>query len=1163
MSDKGSQGPGFIHLRVRSAYSLLAGALPIQRLAALAVSDDMPALGIADCGNLFGALEFSVKMTGEGIQPIIGCTLAIESEEADWGAADNSGAGHSSVNGKAGFHQNLPEIVLIASNGAGYQNLMWLSSESYLGSEEVTQPRITSQQLEDHQEGLIVLTGGPDGLVDMALRTGDRELARARLKSLNEVFGDRLYVELQRHGLDFERNTEAELIVLAYEMGIALVATNDCHFPGDADFEAHDALMCISGGHLVSNANRPRLTPEHRFKTRSEMIALFADLPEATANSVEIAKRCNIWPKPADPMLPRFGEGAESGEYSEAAELRQQALAGLEARLEIHPLAEGYSREDYFERLEFEIGVIENMHYSGYFLIVADFIKWAKEQDIPVGPGRGSGAGSVVAWALTITDLDPLRFDLLFERFLNPERVSMPDFDIDFCQDRRDEVIAYVRDRYGADQVAQIITFGTLQSRIVLRDVGRVLDMRYGEIDALCKMVPSNPANPVSLAEAIQGEARLQEARDNDPGVAKLMDISLRLEGLYRHASTHAAGLVIGDRPLREIVPLYRDPRSPMPVTQYSMKWVEAAGLVKFDFLGLKTLTVIDKVVKLLAKRGVQVDIENLALDDKESYEMLARGETVGVFQLESAGMRDLAKQTLPSVFEDIIALIALYRPGPMQNIPKYKACKLGLEKPEFLHETIVPVTADTYGVIIYQEQVMQIAQVFAGYTLGDADLLRRAMGKKIKAEMRAQRSRFVDGAVARGVHKDRAEYVFELVDRFAGYGFNKSHSACYALVAYQTAYLKAHYPVEFLAASMTLDLNNTDKLNDFRQEAERLEIDVLLPNVNASEVEFRPENGSIRYSLAAVKNVGKAAVEHIAETREGGGTFTSLADFASRINPRLINRRAFENMAAAGAFDDLEPNRAALVQGADLVLGVASRSSENRSLGQEDMFAGRGAAEKIDLPPYELMLPAEQLNQEFDALGLFLSGHPLNDYLPSLELRGVRTWQDFSEAMERGESSARMAGMVVYRKERRTPKGEKYAFVGFSDTSGQFELGVFSEVLQSSRELLEPGNLLLLSVSVSERDGEKRLTMARVTSLKDGREAKLKSVRLYVDESIDLDSLARRLPESGSGEISLVLLTGDKQLEAEICMPGKYLLTPETAGALKALPGVSEVKSG
>jgi DNA polymerase-3 subunit alpha len=871
--------------------------------------------------------------------------------------------------------------------------------------------------------------------------------------------------------------------------------------------------------------------------------------------------RCSYRPRPRDPILPKFTTaGAE--QLDEAAELERQAREGLEGILDTVGPTEGFERKDYFDRLDYELGIINRMDFPGYFLIVADFIKWSKAQGIPVGPGRGSGAGSVVAWALTITDLDPLRFNLVFERFLNPERISMPDFDIDFCQERRDEVIAYVQDKYGHDQVAQIITFGKLQARAVCRDVGRVLQMPYGHVDRLCKMIPNNPANPVTLTQAIDGEPRLQEERDKDPTVANMLEIGRKLEGLYRHASTHAAGLVIGDRRLDELVPLYRDPRSPMPVTQFSMAQVEKAGLVKFDFLGLKTLTVLDKAARLVANRGIEVECSNLPLDDVATYAMLQRAETVGVFQLESSGMRDLIRKSQPSNIEDIIALVALYRPGPMENIPKYIACKKGEEQPEFLHEVITPIVADTYGVIIYQEQVLQIAQALSGYSLGEADILRKAMGKKIKAEMDQQKEKFVSGAVGNGVDKPQAEFIFELVAKFAGYGFNKAHSACYAVVAYQTAWFKANHPVEFMAASMTLDAGNTDKLVIFKREADRMKIKVEPPSINRSHVEFTVEDGRIRYALAALKNVGQQAVQHVVELREEGGPFTSLADFARRLDARFVNKRALESMAKAGAFDELNPNRAQVLGGVEAILSMANRTSAEREVGQSDMFGG-GEAGANDLPLAicEPWLPMDQLSQEFDAIGFYLSGHPLDGYDAALKRLGVETWLGFQEkALKKGATSAKLAGTVTHRQERRSKSGNRFAFVGFSDPSGQYEAICFSDTLHACRDMLEPGNAVVVKVEADVESEEVRLRLNGVEILETVAANVAQGLQIYVNDPEPLQSIAARLKNGGKAPVELVMQLPDRT-SVSIALGNKFTVTPQIRAAIKAVPGVQDVR--
>ncbi|NDF13374.1 MAG: DNA polymerase III subunit alpha, partial [Proteobacteria bacterium] len=834
--------PIFIHLRTHSAYSLSEGAIQVKDLVKLAVKNKMPALALTDTGNLFGSLEFSVAAAEAGVQPIIGVSLSLVEKEP------------------VTLKESFSRILLLAKNDKGYKNLLHLVSLSFTESRSLLQPAVAFADLEGHTEGLIALTGGTDGPLAKPLLQGQQEVARRILGGLQERFRDNLYIELQRHGIKEEQAIEKSLVDLAMENDIPLVATNDVYFTDAEMFEAHDALICVADGRYLAEENRRRFTPEHGFKSADDMAKLFADIPEAIANTVVIAKRCGVMSEQRKPMLPTFT--TEAGR-SQEDELRHIATEGLKKRLtQVQPAA---TEQAYFDRLDFEMNVINKMGFAGYFLIVSDFIRWAKANGIPVGPGRGSGAGSVVAWTMEITDLDPLRFGLLFERFLNPERVSMPDFDVDFCQDRRDEVIRYVQQRYGRDRVAQIITFGKLQARAVLRDVGRVLQMPYGQVDRICKMIPFNPQAPVTLSEAIEMDSELQKERDSDPSVARLLSIGLKLEGLYRHASTHAAGVVIAGQPLTELIPLYYDPRSDIPVTQYAMKHAEMAGLVKFDFLGLKTLTLIDNACKLIRDAGGSIEIEKIPFDDKPTYAMLAKGDTTGVFQMESAGMRDALRKMRPDTIEDIIALISLYRPGPMENIPTYIARKHGREKPDYLHPKLEGILKETFGVIIYQEQVMQIAQVLSGYTLGGADLLRRAMGKKIKAEMDAQEALFVDGAKNNNVDPEQAKSIFELVAKFAGYGFNKSHAAAYAVIGYQTAYLKANFPVEYYTASMNIDMGDTDKINTYRREAMKAGITILPPDINRSGAQFiterlaEPKPGgrkrAIRYALGALKN--------------------------------------------------------------------------------------------------------------------------------------------------------------------------------------------------------------------------------------------------------------------------------------------------------------------
>ena len=1129
----------FIHLRMHTAYSLLEGAIRMKDVPKLCKEHGMPAVAITDTTNLFGALEFSEVLSGAGLQPIVGCTLPVLLEVDD-------------EPGRGPRREPSGVVALLAKDEQGYKNLMKLSSRAYLDPAAGEPAHVPLARIAEFHEGLICLTGGPEGVVNKLLEAGQPGPAEENLDWLHKTFGDRLYIELQRHGLARERQTEGQLVDWAYEKGIPLVATNEPYFAREDEFEAHDAMICIAEGAYVAQTDRRSLTPEHRFKSQAEMIALFSDLPEAIENTLEIAHRCAFRPRTHKPILPNFAPGT-----SEAEELVRQAEEGLTARLaSVEAVAD---EETYRKRLRFELDIIIKMDFPGYFLIVADFIKWAKAHGIPVGPGRGSGAGSVVAWALTITDLDPLRFGLLFERFLNPERVSMPDFDIDFCQDRRDEVIRYVQDRYGYDQVAQIITFGKLQARAVLRDVGRVLQLPYGQVDRLCKLVPNNPANPVTLPEAIAGEPRLQEEAKNDDTVARMLEIGQKLEGLYRHASTHAAGVVIGDRPLDELVPLYRDPRSDMPVTQFNMKWVEPAGLVKFDFLGLKTLTVLQQAVNLLKLRDIEVDLAHLPLDDKASYEMLAKGQTVGVFQLESSGMRDMLRKLNADRFEDIIAMVALYRPGPMDNIPKYIACKKGEEQPDYMHPWLEDVLRETHGVIIYQEQVMQIAQILSGYSLGEADLLRRAMGKKIKAEMEKQKERFVTGAVEKGVDKAKAAEIFELVDKFAGYGFNKSHAAAYALVAYQTAWLKANYPVEFLAASMSLDLNNTDKLNVFKEEATRLGIKVCPPSVNRSEAMFTVENGEVLYALAAIKNVGRQAMEHVVEVRREGGPFRDIFDFARRVSPRFINKRTFENLVRAGAFDDLHKDRAQLLAAADLLMGIASSAAEERETQQVNLFGDDSGAAIANpaLPRVEAWTPMQRLNEEFNAIGFYLSGHPLDDYQTLLKRAGVVT---YAEMMSRSTAAAKLAGTVTARQERRSKKGNPFAFLNLSDPTGQFEMIVFSEVLAASRDVMEPGKSVVVSVEIDRTGDEVRLRALGVQPLEAATANVEEGMKVFIEDPTTLEPLKARLKERGKGIVSLVLLA-ERGREVEIELKDRYRVTPEIRGAIKSMAGIVEVQ--
>ena len=1132
---------GFIHLRVRSAYSLLEGAAKADALGRIAAGQGMPAVAIADRANLFGALEFSVTAKDAGVQPIIGCALPV------------TGIGGRPPERWA----RTPTIVLLAQSEAGYLNLSTLSSMAYLEADGVEEPSVPWSAVAAHSEGLILLSGGADGPVDPLFAAGRKAEGEAALAAMAAAFGDRFYIELQRHGLASQAAAEPALVAYAYAHDLPLVATNDVYFPTADLYTAHEALLCIADGAFIGQDERRRVTPEHWFKPAADMRALFADLPEACDNTIDIARRCAFMVNKRDPIMPRFPipEGRTEDE-----ELASQAREGLRARLAVHPLA--VPLEAYEARLEQEIAVIQNMGFSGYFLIVSDFMKWAVSQGIPVGPGRGSGASSLVAWSLLITGLDPLRYGLVFERFLNPERVSMPDFDIDFCQERREEVIAYVQQRYGSDRVAQIITFGTLQARAVLRDVGRVLQMPLGQVDRLAKMVPANPANPVTLARALELEPRLRQAQEEDESVARLLEIALKLEGLYRNASTHAAGVVISDRPLIELSPLYRDPRSELPATQFNMKWVESAGLVKFDFLGLKTLTVIDRAMKHLARRGADFPLESLPLDDAASYELMASGQTVGVFQLEGQGMRDTLRQLRPSSIEEVTALISLYRPGPMESIPAYVDTKAGRKPLNVYHPLLEPVLTETYGVIVYQEQVMNIARIMAGYSLGEADLMRRAMGKKKKEEMDQQRARFLSGAAERGVDPDLADTLFELMAKFSGYGFNKGHAAPYALIGYQTAWLKANAPVEFFAASMSLDISNTEKLAVFYHDARRFGVTVRPPDVNRSSADFDVGDGEVLYALGGIRNVGLQAMEHVVEVRAAGGPFRDIFDFVERVDPRQVNRRTLETLARAGAFDSLGCDRAQLVEAAEVLAGYGHSVAEERASSQGSLFGGdQVEAQRPRLPRTESWSPTRRLDEELAAVGFYLSGHPLEDLMPALRRRRTDLLTEVIPKAEAGAEAFRMAGVVRRRQERASQaSGDKFAFVTLSDPSGEYEVLFPPESLRRCRDLLEPGRAVSLKVRAKARDGEVRFFGDDAEPVETAIENAVAGLRIHVSpRSLAIDALKARLttaPQGRGGEIVLVApVEGGREIEVRL--PGRFDLGPAVRGALKTAPGV------
>jgi DNA polymerase-3 subunit alpha len=1160
--------PKFIHLRLHTEYSLLEGAVPVKKLPGLCEAHAMPAIAVTDTNNLFCALEASEALSKAGVQPIIGCQLDVDYDPAAPGERPRDPA----------------PIVLLAQNEAGYENLMKLNSCAYLDAAGAL-PQVSLAELEQYNQGLICLSGGPDGPVGRFLRNAQRTKAGALVDRLAAAFPDRFYIELQRHPVDgglpeAEQLSERGHIEMAYAKDLPLVATNDVYFPKPEIYEAHDALICIAQGAYVDQQEpRRRLTQQHYFKSPDEMCALFADLPEALENTVEIARRCAFKAYKRAPILPKFAD-------DEVVELRRQANAGLQARLAVIPHA--VTPEDYQKRLDFELDIIEGMGFPGYFLIVADFIKWAKDHSIPVGPGRGSGAGSLVAYALTITDLDPLRYALLFERFLNPERVSMPDFDIDFCMDRREEVIQYVQQKYGRDKVAQIITFGALLSKAAVRDVGRVLQMPYGQVDRLSKMIPVEGVKPVSIEKALKEEPRLREAAREEEVVDRLLTYGQQIEGLLRNASTHAAGVVIGDRPLDQLVPLYQDPRSDMPATQFNMKWVEQAGLVKFDFLGLKTLTVVQNAIEQIhasgrdlhigpggehlytPAEGAENDIGHIPLDDAKTYALYASARTVAVFQVESSGMMDALKRMRPTCIEDIVALVALYRPGPMENIPKYCEVKNGISDRERLHPLIDHILDETQGIIVYQEQVMQIAQEMAGYSLGGADLLRRAMGKKIKEAMDEERPKFLKGAAENDVDAAKATEVWDLLEKFANYGFNKSHAAAYAVVSYQTAWLKANHPVEFMAGVMNCDIHLTDKLAVYAEEVRRrMGIAIVPPCVNRSRAEFYVHDQQLVYALGALKNVGEDAMQLIVAAR-GDTAFATLFDFARRVDLKRLGKRPLEMLARAGAFDVLERNRARVLGSLDALVAYSAAIHEQRASAQNSLFGEAGD----DLPEPRLAmcddwLPAERLGEEFAAIGFYLSGHPLDDYMAALKKDGVETLEQVTKAVENGPKVVKLAGCVAGRQERKSAKGNRFAFVQLSDTTGQYEVTLFSDALEANREHLETGAKVIVQAEATMEADQLKLLGRAVTPIDTAvMQAGPTGVKLFMDRGEAATIIAGILqkaktdmPKLPGTSVQFCLIDPALPGEVELDLVQDFPITPEIKGALKQVPGVIMVE--
>ncbi|HYW15131.1 MAG TPA: DNA polymerase III subunit alpha [Allosphingosinicella sp.] len=1179
-------GP-YVPLRIFSSYTMLEGSIEPKAIAKQAKRLDFPAAALTDRNGLYAAMPFTDACRETGVQPIVGTMLAVARPDC------------------SGGQPALDWIALYAQNERGYGNLCALVSAAHLGRPVEEPAHVGFDALEGRTDGLIALTAGSDGALTRLVGQGQDSTAEPILERLISLFPGRLYIELSRRGDEDEERAEARLIELAYRHDLPLVATNPASY-ADAHFhEAHDALLCIAQSSQLDRDDRRRSSSESWLKPAAEMRRLFADLPEAIENTGVIARRCAFGAPKRKPILPSIAGDTEA----EARQLHEDARAGLIRRLEIleentvrpEPVeglsstsgadsrSEGFDKlspngngspqtleqkyKAYFDRLDYEADIIVRMGFSAYFLIVADFIKWAKENDIPVGPGRGSGAGSVVAWALTITDLDPIRLGLLFERFLNPERVSMPDFDIDFCETRRGEVIRYVQQRYGTDKVAQIITFGKLKARAVLKDTGRVLQMPYGQIDRLAKAIPNHPTDPWTLERALNGVTELAAEYKNDSQVRRLFDLAMKLEGLPRHASTHAAGVVIGDRPLDQLVPLYRDPRSDMPVTQFDMKYVEAAGLVKFDFLGLKTLSVLQKAVQMLARRGIQADLDRLAWDDPEVYKLLQRGETVGVFQLESEGMRRTLAAVKPTSFEDIIALVSLYRPGPMDNIPMFGDRKNGRKEIEYPHALLEPVLKETYGIFVYQEQVMEAAKVLAGFSLGEADLLRRAMGKKIKSEMDAQRAGFVAGCErVNKIPRGKANELFDLIDKFAGYGFNKSHAAAYALIAYQTAWLKAHHPVEFYAASMCFDIHQTDKLAIFADDMRRLEVECLPPSINASEAEFSVEQAgeglAVRYALGALKGVGEKAMEQLVEERRSNCGFKSLEDFAERVDPRLLNRRQLESLAGGGAFDALNPNRAAIFAAAETILAHAASAADARESGQGGLFGGgESNVVPIRMPVASTWTLAQRMAAEKESFGFYFSAHPVDRYRHLAEAHGAKTYSALASLPappDGGRTGAVMAGMVEDSRPRTSARGRRYLMATMSDSSGQFVATVFDDDAAAQIEAAaKSGACALLSVELDRRPGEEapRVTIRSLQLF----ENLSKRARLQLEVEVDGAEAIERLraatadERGGNGELHLRAKLNPG--EALLVLGRDFQLDAELAARLERIEGVVAVR--
>ncbi len=1101
---KESVNKTFNQFKIHTQYSICEGAVKIDQLKEFCKKNKIKSIGLSDTYNLSGALEFSESLSLVGTQPIIGTQILFKYKE---------------------FRGLIP---IIAKNYVGYKNIIKLSSKSYLENSEIASPHCEIDDLLNNSDGIIVLTGSIRCLFGSLFNKGLFNEIEELLIKLKEKFEDNFYIEIQRHNDINEKDFENFNLKISEKLGLPIIASNEVYYLDKDMFEAHDALMCIGEKTYVNDSNRIKLTNQHYFKSSEEMIELFRDLPEALENNFNLPYRCSFKPNFSKPILPSIS----SSKNNPNDMLRHLSVEGLKEKFKLvfdkdSSFIESDEKYlDYKKRLDHEIQIIIEMNYSGYFLIVSDYIKWAKQNKIPVGPGRGSGAGSLVAWCLSITDIDPIKFNLIFERFLNPDRISMPDFDIDFCEEKRDLVFEYLATKY-RDSVAHIITFGKLKARMVIRDVGRVLGLPYGFIDSICKMIPFDPSRPMSLSECINVEPRLQKLIKEDKRVDRLVNLSLKLEGLNRNVATHAAGVVIADKKLTEAIPLYKDNSADLllPSTQFDMYSAENAGLIKFDFLGLKTLTVIDKAQKLINENNPKFKVEKINYEDQKVYELLSSGKTVGLFQLESSGMKDALINMRPNRLEDIIALVALYRPGPMSNIPIYNECKHGKREPDYLHPKLEQILKPTYGVIIYQEQVMQIAQVLSGFTAGEADILRRAMGKKKRAELEKQKNRFVEGAYKNGISKDIAAGIFLKIEPFAEYGFNKSHAAAYAVIAYQTAFLKTYYPHEFFVASMSMELSNQKKLSEFYEELKRLNIPIIRPDINKSFANFSSDGTNFYYALGAIKNVGYDAISNVIKERSNNGEFKNLSDFINRINPKDINKLQLEGLVQAGAFDNLCSNRQSLHKTIPNIILKSKNIHENISINQKNLFDKEESEEINFLENIKDWDFDIKLKKEFETLGFYVSDHPLNQFKSIFKQYNILSYENFE--MTKEILSSNIACTVLKIQEKKTQKGNSYAIVKFSDLNNVFELFIFSDVFEDNREVLIEGNSLMITLIKNYTDENKiqtRINVKKIVSLKEIVNKPIKNITLTFKDINQLYKLKELSQIDAETEIKLVV---------------------------------------